>query len=57
MEADWKRYREECRKEYEAEAGGRQELRGGYSSDPEAEMEDLDQIVEEEVSLEEETLP
>jgi len=56
MENEWKRYREEARKDYAEEAPMRSSLRGGYSSDPEAEVEEIEEVYEEELSVVEEVI-
>ena len=54
LKAQWKAYRLRKEKEYEEERELRRELRGGIDSDDESEFVETEQLVEEEISREEE---
>jgi hypothetical protein len=54
LKLQWKQYRQKKEEEYVEEREMRQELRGGYASDDEADLVPVDQMVEEEISREEE---
>lgn len=54
LKAAWKAYRQEKEKQWLEERAMRRELRGGLASDDENDYEFVEQLVEEEVSREEE---
>ena len=54
LKAQWKAYRARKEEEYAEERDMRQELRGGYASEDDSDLVPVEQMVEEEVSREEE---
>eukprot|EP00456_Euglypha_rotunda_P051591 TRINITY_DN4165_c0_g1_i3.p1 TRINITY_DN4165_c0_g1~~TRINITY_DN4165_c0_g1_i3.p1 ORF type:complete len:171 (-),score=31.77 TRINITY_DN4165_c0_g1_i3:109-570(-) len=56
MESKWQSYRDDVLKAYKSDAAARAELRGGETSDPEAELTEVEEIYEEEISVQEEVM-
>jgi len=56
MEQKWQAYRDDVLKAYKADTAARAELRGGETSDPEAELTEVEELYEEEISVIEERM-